>query len=826
MQIEQALYGEARGGHSLLEASRNDAVSREIVQRLDLPDTAPPGVEWSPFLRGFPYRDRYLLSRTFLDTRASRGGMVFSHALIAPLDEIVRTSDLRPLLALLTSDARSRPPAISINLVDITTHPPEADDLLDMAEALASMIELPIVRAGQAGFDELVVGLWARLLAGMRRHFAFRLSFGPNDLVEDLTPALVCTPHSMVGRWTKYRVIKPSKVHQPTSLASAVLSGQGDSSTLVGFMGEIGVEPSTFTDLRLFDKACRLSCEESPPENCIGAVRLVGKLSPSPDVGCVRKEFLVLRLLEAMSKASAEHILLMRNLQLSAFPSPFRVWQTLKTWVVENIYPQAQDRDMLSALQDANSGCAVPEWQAAFLDGLAAAARACKSYFRNAFWRWIQTCPDVVDSALYKVLAESSVERCLAEAAPCKIGKDIAETILALARSRRWLRIHGVVLSAFCNPLDSVRQQITVDTDLSFIEGVRLSLRNSRPDEVVNCALEIGDRRTILLASELVAKRPDLLTQVNVREMNAQAVWREALVINYDSWQGPVNPEEAFHTLLNSFLDGGETDLSLIDQLSATPVGDLVSYPRRDEVWLQMEGATLKKLLSATATGWLKHASDGHVPFRPETKLQSALLAKDELEQTLNELVPGSVGRAISIISVLDGYTENRFKCLIPKIISSSDWLSVPEVEEVGRLIMDREWKTTAECLVEQYRSGQHALRPSLSMFYKLLDFWTRYSLGLKRQSKSEKWNAFEDLATQLYPGGPSDEGVWERAGGSNGDLSFRETGRNQWREALRKVRSGKGVHLIAILEVMKEDFPNNRYVFRISEDPAFIEKR
>ena len=150
MQIEQALYGEARGGHSLLEASRNDAVSREIVQRLDLPDTAPPGAEWSPFLRGFPYRDRYLLSRTFLDTRASRGGMVFSHALIAPLDEIVRTSDLRPLLALLTSDARSRPPAISINLVDITTHPPEADDLLDMAEALASMIELPIVRAGQA----------------------------------------------------------------------------------------------------------------------------------------------------------------------------------------------------------------------------------------------------------------------------------------------------------------------------------------------------------------------------------------------------------------------------------------------------------------------------------------------------------------------------------------------------------------------------------------------------------------------------------------------------------------------------------------------------
>ena len=88
MQIEQALYGECRGGHSLLASSGDRAVSTGIVQRLDLPDTAPPGVEWSPFLRGFPYEDQYVLSRTFHDTGASRGGMVFSHALLAPLDEI------------------------------------------------------------------------------------------------------------------------------------------------------------------------------------------------------------------------------------------------------------------------------------------------------------------------------------------------------------------------------------------------------------------------------------------------------------------------------------------------------------------------------------------------------------------------------------------------------------------------------------------------------------------------------------------------------------------------------------------------------------------
>ena len=175
MQIEQALYGETRGGHSLLDASKNDEVSSEIVQRLDLPDTAPPGVEWSPFVRGFPYRDRYLLSRTFLDTCASRGGMVFSHALIAPLDEITRTSNLKPLFELLTADERSRPSAETIDLASIETQPPDAADLLDTAEALTSTIELPVVRAGHVGFDHLVVALWGAVAA--RNATKFRFSF-------------------------------------------------------------------------------------------------------------------------------------------------------------------------------------------------------------------------------------------------------------------------------------------------------------------------------------------------------------------------------------------------------------------------------------------------------------------------------------------------------------------------------------------------------------------------------------------------------------------------------------------------------------------------
>ena len=824
MRIEQAFYGETGGGHGLLDASRSDGVSRGIVQRLDLPDAAPQGVKWSPFLRGFPYLDQYVLCRTFLDRCAPRGGMVFSHALIAPLDEITRISNLGGLLEFLAVDEQARPAAETITFTAVEEQPPDADDLMDTAEAFASLEGLPIVRAGHVGFDQLVMAIWGRLLPEMRRNFAFRLSFSPNDLVEEPAPVLVCTPHAMLGRWTNYQVIGSGNSSQPTSLVSALLSGRGNAEPLLEFMCGIGAKPETFIELRLLGQACRTWNEKSRPEDCVGVVRLVGRLSPNPDVGYDLKKIIIRRLQAVISRASARQFLLMRNLQLSAFPSPDQVWQTLKNSVAENTYSQDQDHHMLTALEDIASGGAVAEWRAAFLDGLSAAARSRKSNLHTAFWRWIQRSPELVDAVLNQVVAESDVERRLAEAVPRNVAQDVAETVLALVRSRRWLRIHGAVLSTVCNPLDAARQQINVDTDLSSMESVQISLRNATPEEVLNCALEIGDPRTILLAGETVAKDPKLLGKVNFGEMNAQAVWREALAINSESWQGPVNPAVAFHAVLDCLLGGEETDLCLISQLSLTPIADLGSYPRRMEMWTRVDGSILDNFLAATARGWLKHASSDSVPFGPEAILQSAILLADEFELTLNELIPERLGTAVRVVAALDDYEEERFRCFIHEVLACSSLLSVPDAEAIGRLIRNRNWKVMVLSLVERCRSGRQDLKPALRVFHDMLDFWTRLWLGLKPLSESEKWEAFENLATELYPRGPNEEGIWERAGGKNADLSLQENGRSQWRKVLGKSRHGKGVRPIAILKAMQRDFPHNEQVVHLISDPAFNE--
>ena len=351
MQIEQALYGECRGGHSLLASSADDAVPAAIVQRLDLPDTAPPGVEWSPFLRGFPYQDRYVLSRTFRDTGASRGGMVFSHALLAPLDEMGEIADLHPLLKLLAISDRQRPDAATVQLVSTEAGTPHADDLVEAAEALGTNGKLPVVRLGHVGFHDLVVALWAHLLPEIRRDFAFRLSFDPRDLVETPRPTLVCTPRGMEARWSEYPVVRSFGSREPCSLVAAHLSGNGKGNPLIEFMREMGVTPGTIPELRMIEQAYWLETGDPAFERRVNAVRLIGKLSSDADAGGEGKKVLIGRLCDDLSGASAEEILRVRNLELSAFPAPNRVWKALERWVAEGSVPQILDRWLSETLR-------------------------------------------------------------------------------------------------------------------------------------------------------------------------------------------------------------------------------------------------------------------------------------------------------------------------------------------------------------------------------------------------------------------------------------------------------------------------------------------
>ena len=379
-------------------------------------------------------------------------------------------------------------------------------------------------------------------------------------------------------------------------------------------------------------------------------------------------------------------------------------------------------------------------------------------------------------------------------------------------------RLVSQLLSVGCR----ARRQVEVDTDPLFVEGLRSALRHAKPAEFVECALEIEDPRMPQLAAEAVAKDRRLLAEVDLTVIKAQAIWREALAIDRKCWRVPADPTAAFHSILDRLLGGGVADPSLIERLSDTPVANLAGYSRRPEVWSRIGDLALDNILAATASGWLRRAESGGFQFVPEHDLQTAIIENDGLEPTLDTLVPNRVGTALRIVTALDRYDAQRFLRLIENSISRTTWLATPDAEGIGRLVLERRWEDVAAALVARYRSGRRDLKPALRACCDMLDFWERILLGLTPVSESEKWKVFQTLAAELYPGGPDDDGLWERAGGKDADLSSRGAGRTRWQEAMRNVRNGRGPKASALLAAMMVDFPNNERIPHLAGDRVF----
>lgn len=79
--------------------------------------------------------------------------------------------------------------------------------------------------------------------------------------------------------------------------------------------------------------------------------------------------------------------------------------------------------------------------------------------------------------------------------------------------------------------------------------------------------------------------------------------------------------------------------------------------------------------------------------------------------------------------------------------------------------------------------------------------------------SGSEVSQSLYRLTADLYPAGPTDRSIWERAGGNLSMLQLSGTGQSMWWAALRQIEQGGGgssISLQSLIAAMRSDHPNN----------------
>lgn len=819
MKIEQAIYGEVRSGHALRLASSRSQIVDELASRLDLPDTAPPGVNWSPYVTGFPYGDKYVLARTFADPHATRAGMVISHALIAPLDEIVTTANLKSLFENLIVSPETPGTLTTLDIQRASAPPTDEIDLTATAESLVARVGGPSVKIGIDGFEDLIVALWSRLWPELRANFSFRLSFGPHDIVDNPPPVVVCTPSTLEARWTGYNVIGVS-TSKNMPRAAAILCDSTEANPILQFADEVGIGVDRFSHLQMLVSAFQLS---SAPdfEASTATIRLVDKLSPDPAVGSVGKEKLIRKLSSQVCDVGIAEIFQLRNLKIIGFHGAERIWENLRDRIATYHLEEVDDRTFLNIISDALSAEAVTPWCEAILSGIITSAYSTSSTFPLAFWRWAHMQPSTLTKLFEHLPSDHDLETRLSKVAPQEMNISVGHTVMTLARSKKWLRLHGAAVGACFEPREAVQQQLTIDTVLTHLDGIKAALRRATSKELVTLALESDEPRILCLAAEEVAHHPQLLKETDFSSVSAQELWARALAINIDAWQGPVDPKHSLLVILQALLDGRQISFDLLDALSNTPVANLCGYKHCIEVWPLLVEPARTNFLKATATGWLEQTVLGSVVV-PDPQLEVALLADQALDQRLQTLALTDAKMAMQLIAVLPAYGESRFLQWLEYWLSAHRSMTYSEAELLGNLVHNRHWQRVVDLLVRTVREGQNEVKPALRSCSSMVKFFDAWVLGISDITNDEKWLFLEDLAADLYPGGPDADELWERAGGRNSQLARSGTGRARWQDALSQMRKGKGPQLTQLLGVMRRDFPANIKLSHLANDSRF----
>ena len=207
----------------------------------------------------------------------------------------------------------------------------------------------------------------------------------------------------------------------------------------------------------------------------------------------------------------------------------------------------------------------------------------------------------------------------------------------------------------------------------------------------------------------------------------------------------------------------------------------------------------------------------------PEAPLERAIIASSNLQSVL-ERSSVTVDARLAIVSALPSFSEKMFITWLNNLLRSVRILSHTDSERLGTLVASRRWDRAAKDLSDRLADHRPDLMPGLRLCADLLNFHTRWMLGISKPSTAEKWDAFEKEACELYPSGPDTVELWSRAGGNNSDLPGRsQNGATRWHTALHSIRYGARPTTRELLAVMRQDFPGNEKLRLYTSDTDIV---
>lgn len=815
-EIHRAFYGERGGGHDLLGTSAPTLPAvRGVLGATDRPSGSP--AEWTPYVSGLAAGDHFVLMRTFpAPVRAgSRSGFVFTDALFIEREDVAAIGDLRLLLGFLSTELPADPGRPEPLPVPRPVPPPEFNPDRRARAAARELLAAgntghPVVWLGPDGFEDLLARVWRGLWPEARMGLRFRASFDPTD-VEQRGLTLVCADPRSRARWVGFSIVDPGDGVDDPSPAEALLAGEA--STLSGFVGALGLRTPSLLALRQAEAATALLKEIGTitPELLVRLLRLLVVLGPEADTASKVKEEATERVATAVRESDAGFVYGMRNLPVDPLGhSAAQLENAIETWARARFVDEgASIRQWL--LRDDSK----PWWTRAVRAGVEGAVREWGRGTGPALWLLWEAAPGEVEKLSGLVQNNTAAERDLADACPSALTPDLARHVITAARLHRWPVLFAVAAAAAYKPATALVKLLEAFPDN--IAGALNALANRYGTSVlVDAAVMHNDSRVLDQGARAVVKHPELLASVDPDVDGWRLLWLRAIQLGADPWNGIPDPASARDRLLNRALDARDVEPLLLGAVAQGRLADLSGYPRRQELWSMLPEHARTRFLEATAYAWVERfrSSPATEPL-PEAAVTElvrrdpALLAPDGGDQVRG------LYAAVTAFERIPGWQEYDLLRWLGASRASLSRLNAASADKLGQLVARKGWSAAASEIYNQ-RNSIPSLSPAIPAIFHLLGMlqkWVASFEGLNRGAHPapDWYDVLLELAIKVYPNGPEQDRIWERAGGDSSRLEGSQ-GRDRWRSAVRLLRAGGADRNVPkrLAWEMSSDFLNN----------------
>lgn len=808
MRVDFALFGERGGAHELLSTSlRDDAIALKVRGKTDRPSFAPPGHALQPYTSSFAEGKHYVFAKTFPHEQAARGGMVVTTALFLDLNDITLRSDIGDVLALLPNEPLAISPE-AIDLSDAAVSESGQELWRPLAEALVTVGSKRTVVWLGSSFEEQLPLLWHAMWPETRRNFAYRLAFDPQDVSGDqLTIAVV--PAALESRWSDFVIVQQVPQALKTPSGAAVLDV--DEGKLVRAMKDsLSVPVLALRDIGpLANLAQTFSNERARLDELRSSLHTLGRLCSSPETGIPVKANLVDRTVSTVSlESDAAQIRAFRNLDLRPFASGEQLAVALRRWTAAHCLPLSDTAFLSASFEDLST------MGATFTGGIQDALRSSDPAVSvEALSRWQTLLPAVALPLLKTAIGSGMRDENLA-AVDWKLSEPTVTELMNDGLLGSYPLTQIIVLAESL-PLKAAIRHLPLERIQSNDRRLSLFLDHIDVKEAFSISFSGLDELHVLAAACIV-RQPSLLNSVESPTVAVLLSLSSALEAGLDESQvDDIFLQRVLLALTESTL--APKIAENLWRLILQRIGSLLTFGKRASCWQLIPGALRTQFLAKTAEAWIDAVRADDTATPPERELEQAIIHNLRARTVKLASLP-AICRSLSS---LDEDTFKQFLFNRPRPMHLDRLLA----ESLGEIILGRHWRRVVESIYHSAESD-----PDLkSVLAKCLDLLGRFQrlrsewLILGRQSEptaAELWNSVEELAIELYPWGPGDHNIWERAGGDPSLIKVAASGSEAWHHVLTYARNGGcgDVTLSTLCKAMSREYRGNAVLQKLQE--------